>query len=210
MNDVDKTINLLGQFLEKKVKREEAEERARKWQKPKDILLYLGIAGACLFIPNAVRIFQPLVKTEKIPSWFSFDKRYLKRTLARLQKQKEIKIARKNGQTIVSVTDLGRKKLIKLSLEELEIKKPKEWDGRWRLVIYDIPGKKRKTANLIREHLLTLGFYSLQESVYIHPYPCRDQVEILRGYYNLGEELLYMVICEIDYEDVLTRYFDLT
>jgi DNA-binding transcriptional regulator PaaX len=49
------------------------------------------------------------------------------------------------------------------------IKKP--WDGKWRLVIFDIPEKERRIRSLIRSKLRELGLAPIQRSVWISPLP---------------------------------------
>jgi len=49
------------------------------------------------------------------------------------------------------------------------IKKP--WDRQWRLVVFDIPEKERRTRDLIRNKLRELGLAPIQRSVWISPLP---------------------------------------
>lgn len=44
-----------------------------------------------------------------------------------------------------------------------------QWDGKWRVVIFDIEEKKKVVRNFLRRKLVSLGFGQLQESVYISP-----------------------------------------
>ena len=62
--------------------------------------------------------------------------------------------------------------------------KNKKWDGKWRVVIFDIPQELHKNRNNLRHKLRYLGFYMLQKSVFVLPYPCEEEL----GYIcqNLG------------------------
>ena len=51
-------------------------------------------------------------------------------------------------------------------LNTLMKKREYEWDGRWRIVIFDIPEKHRKARNLIRFKLKEWGFKKFQNSVW--------------------------------------------
>lgn len=211
MSPEEKAIQTLWLLLESKRKREIREERAQKYKKTKDILLFLAAAGTCVFAPKSAVIFKPLLHAQEyFPSWQAFNKHYLKRTIARLHQQKDLKVDTKNGQIILSITKRGQKRIIKYALEELEIPKPKIWDQKWRLVVYDIDNKKKKMANLLRQHLIALGFLPFQESVFINPYPCHQEIVFLRSYCGLNKELHYMTVCELEDEEVFKRYFDLT
>jgi len=52
-----------------------------------------------------------------------------------------------------------------------------KWDGKWRLVIFDIPQELHKMRNAFRRTLKAQGFYMLQKSVFIFPYPCEKDLE---------------------------------
>lgn len=43
------------------------------------------------------------------------------------------------------------------------------WDGKWRIVVFDIAEKEHRLRDYLREKLVSLGFGKLQESVYITP-----------------------------------------
>jgi phenylacetic acid degradation operon negative regulatory protein len=43
------------------------------------------------------------------------------------------------------------------------------WDGRWRLVLFDVPEQRRATRNRLRHYLRSRGFGYLQNSVWITP-----------------------------------------
>ncbi len=58
----------------------------------------------------------------------------------------------------------------------MKIKPQTKWDNHWRLVFFDVPEKKRKIRDAIRDKLRDLGFYEFQHSVFIFPYPCRDEI----------------------------------
>jgi len=79
-----------------------------------------------------------------------------------------------------SLTKEGREKLIRILPFWHE---PKKWDGKWYLVIFDIPEKIRLKRDIFREDLRKLGFGQLQASVWISPYNYLNNIlEIIRFY----------------------------
>lgn len=58
-------------------------------------------------------------------------------------------------------------KLTELGREALGIETEEEWDGKWRMVIFDIPEQKRVVRNLFRRNLKRWGFKQLQQSVWV-------------------------------------------
>lgn len=85
----------------------------------------------------------------------------LAQALKRLREQGLIEEDNINtGKVIFKLTDMGRESFG----SELSAK---EWDGKWRIVIFDIPEEKRAIRNLFRRNLKKWGFKYLQKSVWI-------------------------------------------
>ena len=66
------------------------------------------------------------------------------------------------------ITGAGRRQLIKV-YPALKMASQK-WDGFWRIVIFDIPERKRRSRDILRRQLIKMGFGRLQNSSYISPY----------------------------------------
>ena len=45
------------------------------------------------------------------------------------------------------------------------------WDGKWRIIVFDLPEKKRGLRNDLRKQLRSARFGGLQRSVWISPGP---------------------------------------
>ena len=91
----------------------------------------------------------------------------------------------------------------------MEIIQPKNWDHRWRLVMYDIEDRKKYLQFSIRKTLQNIGFIPYQESVYIYPYPCLQQIEMLRHYYGTDKEVKMIIASNIENEEAFKTYFNL-
>lgn len=94
-------------------------------------------------------------------------------------------IKEENGYLVYRLSNKGKEKIRKFILDELSIRKPREWDNKWRLVIFDIPERYRKTRMALRMKLKEIGFYQCQKSVWIHPFPCLEEIEFLKDYFNI-------------------------
>jgi len=66
------------------------------------------------------------------------------------------------------ITPKGIKKARRTVAENISFD-PKKWDGRWFVVIFDIPNDLGQKRNLFRGTLLRLGFLGIQKSVYVSP-----------------------------------------
>jgi len=94
-----------------------------------------------------------------------------------------------------------------LQIDSLEIKKPKKWDGKWRIVVFDIIEMKKIHREAFRGKLKELGFRPLQKSVWIHPFNCKDEINLLRKFFGLTEADLRLIIAERLGDDKKFREF---
>lgn len=57
----------------------------------------------------------------------------------------------------------------------------REWDGRWRLVLFDVPIAQNSHRARLRRYLRERGFGYLQNSVWVTPDSLSDEREVLKG-----------------------------
>lgn len=91
-------------------------------------------------------------------------------------------------------------------MTELSLKAQK-WDGKWRLVIYDISKFKKGQQEKFRRTLKSVNFLQLQKSVYLTPYPCEEQISYLREYFDIGSDVIYVRADIIENEEFYRQYF---
>ena len=113
----------------------------------------------------------------------------------------------KNG--LLHITDKGEKHLLKETLYENLKNKKKKWDGKWRILIFDIPEKKKSVREHIRYILISVGFMRLQDSVWIYPYDCEDLITLLKADLKIGKDVLYMIVEALEYDKPVKSYFGL-
>ena len=109
----------------------------------------------------------------------------------------------------ISLTKKGRAELLAYELGQKGIVKPKKWDEKWRLLIFDIPEKRRMVRDKIRRFLQSVGFVRLQDSVWVHPYECREILNMLRTRYGIHAEALYVRVDSLDGDRWLKRHYGL-
>lgn len=118
-----------------------------------------------------------------------------------------IKRDHKKNQSFFHLTPKGKLQILKyLHLEKLFKTK---WDKRFRIIIFDIPEKLKKWREYLRSELKSMGFYPLQESVYITPYPVTGELDQLLKEWGLRKYFRYITVAEIDGEDELKKQFGL-
>ena len=164
----------------------------------KDILYWLSVAGMVAIAATSPYFGINLVRG--IKKWMKYkDKLKKKRitsTFRRLMKQGAIDIKWQGKQIYISLTEKGKKMAGWLQIDALKIKPPKKWDKKWRIVIFDISQLKRIYREAFRGKLKELGFYPLQKSVWIHPFDCRDEIELLRNFFGLSHKEMRLIVAE--------------
>ncbi|MDO8558962.1 MAG: hypothetical protein Q7R84_01390 [bacterium] len=182
--------------------------RKPKSEITKDILKWLTIAGAVsvaaaspYFVTNLVNGFKNKNK---------YKKKKIGDTFYNLRRQGCLNINVKGHRVFISLTERGKKMAGRFQIDSLKINKLKKWDRKWRIVIFDIIQLKRLQRNAFRGKLMELGFSPLQKSVWINPYPCKDEIELLREFFGLGQREIRLIVAEdIENVDFLIKTFKL-
>ena len=119
----------------------------------------------------------------------------IKRTLSRAQEKGWIKRITDERKVYLALTKLGEKKLnsysIKLNLKE----KKKPWDGKYRLVMFDIPESNRLLRNELRRSLKKFDFVGWQQSVWVTK---EDSTAELRKFVKDNNLEDYILVVETD------------
>ena len=118
-------------------------------------------------------------------------------------------VERHDGTSYVRLTEKGEHFAALMHEGKLAPKKPKRWDGKWRLLIFDIPERRRGVRTNIRKTLVMLGFVRLQDSVWAYPYDCEDYIAILKADFNIGKDVLYIIADQVEYDAPLRAHFTL-
>lgn len=164
----------------------------------------LGIAFLTIGIGNAIQVFSMFKKSKK------YSKTQIKSAMTNLYKQKLIEyISDKNGITTVRITVKGQSVLKSFSIDLIKIQKPKQWDHKWRMVMFDLPVKYTKTRNSLRLKLKRLGFTQFQKSVWIYPYPCLNEILFVADYYRIGKYVEILEVSNLLHEEKFKKLFDL-
>lgn len=128
--------------------------------------------------------------------------------LQRLKNRGVIAVHKTDGETLLKLTPKGEMEVL-LAKAKLNQEVPEKWDGKWRMVIFDIPEENRDQRNLLRALLRNNGFYKLQASVFVHPYPLnREAINYLKES-GLIKYIRFARMEEIDDDADLREAFNL-
>ena len=159
-----------------------------------------GRMGSAELIPRVLNYFFEL----DIPS-SSRQKEIIASAASRLNKRGLLKFQEGH----YSLTEPGEKLLKHWQMANYKILRPKRWDGKWRVIIFDIPEKKRAVRTEVRQILSEAGFQRLQDSVWVFPYDCEDVIGLMKTNLGVGKNLLYMIVDQIENDRYLRMDFDI-
>lgn len=174
----------------------------------KILLLLLG--GVTIGLSGSPKTAFKVIRAVK-KEWEEIDRSALRRSVAAL-KQSKLVVARKcnDGSTELSLSRAGEYRATAYSIGKISLVRAKHWDGNWRIVMFDVPEKFRHIRNTLRFQMNRLGFTELQKSVFVYPYPCRNEIEYLVKFYH-AEAFVHLVVARsIDNDDALKKYFHIT
>lgn len=87
--------------------------------------------------------------------------------------------------------------------------KVQSWDGRWRIVIFDVPESQRPVRDYIRSVLKRVGFYEFQRSMWIYPHKLPGFLLKMIDDPKMRKYARVLTTYDIDYDEDLRRQFKL-
>lgn len=159
----------------------------------KIILAALALGGIMVVgavAPNVLSLFGRF-------GYSQFSRKQIKGGFNNLKQRKLIEVVRISGdKAVVRLTTKGGRRVREMILDELTIPRPRRWDGKWRIMIFDIPVFMNKARSALRATIKDLGMHQLQKSVWVYPYPCEDEVLFVANFFNVEN---YIEILETKY-----------
>lgn len=165
--------------------------------KIEDILLYLY---DCVDSGFSYRMKAGLGINKSFNHW-------KKEEINNLSKEKLItKNQSKSGDITLTLTEKGRFRALNIRFKNLQNNNNK-WDGKWRMVAFDLPLKYKSERDAIRYKMKIGGFYKLQDSIFISQQDCKKEIMALIEMYNLKEYVRFGVLDFIDNADNIVHFF---
>lgn len=181
-------------------------KRRRKQNVQNAVIASIAVAGLLAWTavaPNTLQLLRFLPKDK-----FNFN--YRVRTAAgRIVAKGLAKWVDKDGKKFLRLTSAGHKAL---ALEQAKValkNQKKKWDGRWRMVVFDIPERRRTVRFRLRRIMSEIGFVRLQDSVWVYPYDCEDFVALLKAELKVGKNVLYTIVDTIEHDKSIRLHFKL-
>lgn len=162
---------------------------------------------ASFVAPNLPKAFLPFLR--KLSKEINGRPDNVQRTLLNLKKNRLVKIIQKGEETILTLSEHGKQRLLINKIDDIAISQPKKWDYKWRIIIFDIPESKKKAREALRKKLKQLNFYQLQKSCFIYPFECKNEIDFITELFEISQYVNYITAESIENDDVLQQYFNL-
>lgn len=193
--------------IQRGAKREELVRRAKEvgFAMAKTILVLAAIGGILTVAVVAPNIFAAIGKITGRRGFFN--QRQFREAVSSLKKKNLITVGTQTGGITVIPTSKGMERVLVISYKRLKIRPQKKWDGVWRIVTFDIPNRHKWGREAFRDKLKNMGFYPLQESVFISPYPCQQEIESLASIFFLKNYIRFIEAHRLDDDSDVREYF---
>lgn len=176
-----------------------------------DILLGILKTGLLLTVavvaPNALKVIDSI--TNKKNEWKNYYPSSVGRQVTKLWRRGYVDVKETRDGQVVAITDKGKTEILKYNIENLSIPIQNPWDRKWRMVFFDIATGYDSQRHTFQNKLKSLGFFQMQKSVYIFPYPCEKEVKFLREVYNIPHSVKLAKVERLENDSELRNHFQL-
>lgn len=98
------------------------------------------------------------------------------------------------------LTNEGKKKANSLKLESDNAILDPKWDGKWRIILLDLPESRKNERESLRYLLKKAGFVCLKNSAWISPYPYEHLFTNIKKDLGLTSEIIIFTTDTMDTE----------
>jgi len=179
----------------------------------KELLVALLVGGGVLTVMGTA----PWLLAAAIPMAMTIkdspkNRRKLSYSFWYAKKRKYISAVPRSGKIDIELTKEGKRiagtHLLKMKALKADVRKV--WDKKWRLILFDVSMDDHLKRNAFRYLIKRLGAIKLQQSVWIYPYDCAEEVAFLEKIFGFDERQVRVVIAEDVGDDrALRKHFKL-
>ncbi|MBI2051515.1 CRISPR-associated endonuclease Cas2 [Candidatus Roizmanbacteria bacterium] len=191
----------------------QADKKIRSWELRDAVLAAIGISlvlgGSIMISPNFPILVGIIIRVIEEVKGIKFPKTKINRVLKNLEKQEILSITREDDKVYVRIKNKYDGRVLKYSIKKLlDLKREKKkWTGKWYLVTFDVPEDQKNKREYLRGFLKEIGFYPYQKSVYIFPYECEEEVELVKKVVEGNKYINYIIAEKIEREVEIRRFF---
>ncbi len=120
-----------------------------------------------------------------------------------------VAVAKKGDHYVLHLTRKGIERALHQGFRDMKLRPTERWDGVWRMVMFDIPINLGWARDGFRRQLQSMGFYQLQESVFVTPHRCEDDVSFLVSVFSIERYVRFITTRDLSVDEDLLATFDL-
>ena len=170
-------------------------------------LAAVGVISIALVAPKMTRLLKKLDRPAKNRAQLY---RRITQGINRLEQGGLVTVSGEYAKRRVEITEKGREVMGRIEFGEYTIPEPAFWDGKWRVLIFDINERRRRIRNQLRRLLDGAGFVRIQDSVWVYPYACDEFISLVRAHLKSGVgEIRFFVAEALESDKGLREHFRL-
>lgn len=195
--------------------KETADRQYRHGELREIVLSGIGLSvllgGTFLISPSFPIIYGSILKLIQEFTQKNIPEKKVRRVLKNLEKKELVQLTEKGEQVYVSLKSGWTPLILKYSLRPLlELKrKNKIWKGKWFMVTFDVPETQRNKRDYVRKFLNDIGFFPYQKSVYLFPFECKKEIQLIKKIVEGAKYISYIIADEIENEQQAKIFFGL-
>ena len=173
-------------------------------------LIFLAATGIILSSPLGTRAFLREVREHinKKKKGIPLRPGDVSRSLYYLKKRKLIDFQEHGGKVSIVLAERSKKRKLYYDVDCMKISRPSSWDGRWRLLMFDVPESRKSIRDALRSKLMDLGFFQFQKSVWIYPFPCENEIDFISEVFSAAPYITLLTV-KMENDKPLRRHFKL-
>ena len=166
-----------------------------------------SVVGITVLAPKMTKLLKKLDRPAKNRQQLY---KRISQTVTRLEQKGLVVVSGGYGKRGVSLTAKGKALMEENEFDEYYIPQSTFWDGKWRVLMFDITEKRRSTRDRLRRMLQNAGFVRIQDSVWVYPYPCDEFVTLMRAHLRSGVGEVRSLVAEaLESDRALRTHFKL-
>lgn len=164
-----------------------------------------GVLAVTMLAPNIFQILPHIMGKKRYKLAY-----HAKTAASRLAIKGHIRFITRAGKKYIELTEKGRSALA-FEREKARVANVlgRKWDKRYRLVMFDIPEKRKGVRDRVRHLMRECGFLRLQDSVWVFPHDCEELVILAKAELRVGKDIVYAVVESIENDMWIRRHFGL-
>ena len=162
---------------------------------------YIRHYGSVIWIGSLIKLLEA----------FGHNEQAVRAAVSRMSKQGWIQSERRGNKSFYSLTEQGKARMEEASRRIYKEPTPK-WDGKWWILLYNIPEEKRHLRDKLREELVWSGFGPLSNSCWITPNNLQKEINLMIKKYQVEDYVTYFHASYEgmkDHQDLVKKCWDL-